>query len=131
MDYDVFVFHASEDNESFVAPVAKLLVDLGVRVWYDAFTLNVGDRLSKSIDTGLPSSPSGIVVLSKACLAKPCLAKPWPDDELGGLISKAIGRDHVILPSWHEVTREDVLAFSPTLADKIARKPPRRQSGES
>jgi len=26
----------------------------------------------------------------------------------------------VILPIWHEVNREDVLAYSPTLADKVA-----------
>ena len=46
MDYDVFVCHASEDKESFVAPMANLLADLGVKVWYDAFTLKVGDSLS-------------------------------------------------------------------------------------
>jgi hypothetical protein len=115
MDYDVFVSHASEDKESFVAPVAKLLADLGVRVWYADFTLKVGDSLSKSIDKGLSSSHYGIVVLSKAFFAK-----PWPDYELRGLISREIGRDKVILPIWHEVTRDEVLAFSPTLADKIA-----------
>lgn len=115
MDYDVFVSHASEDKESFVAPMAKLLADLGAKVWYDAFTLKVGDSLSKSIDRGLSSSHYGIVVLSKAFFAK-----PWPDYELRGLISREIGRDKVILPIWHEVTRDEVLAFSPTLADKIA-----------
>jgi hypothetical protein len=26
----------------------------------------------------------------------------------------------VILPIWHMVNREDVLAYSPTLADKVA-----------
>jgi hypothetical protein len=26
----------------------------------------------------------------------------------------------VILPIWHDVDREDVLAYSPTLADKVA-----------
>ena len=115
MDYDVFVSHASEDKESFVAPVSILLANLGVKVWYDAFTLKVGDSLSKSIDRGLSSSHYGIVVLSKAFFAK-----PWPDYELRGLISREIGRDKVLLPIWHEVTRDEVLAFSPTLADKIA-----------
>jgi len=33
MDYDLFISHASEDKESFVAPLAKLLSDLGVKVW--------------------------------------------------------------------------------------------------
>ena len=115
MDYDVFVSHASEDKEPFVAPMAKLLADLGVKVWYDAFTLKVGDSLSKSIDRGLSSSHYGIVVFSQAFFAK-----PWPDYELRGLIGREIGRDKVILPIWHNVTRDNVLAFSPTLADKIA-----------
>lgn len=49
MDYDVFMSHASEDKESFVAPLAELLANMGVKVWYDAFTLKVGDSLLKSI----------------------------------------------------------------------------------
>jgi hypothetical protein len=115
MKHDVFVSHASEDKEAFVAPLADRLASLGLNVWYDAFTLKIGDSLSRSIDKGLAESRFGIVVLSKAFISK-----PWTEYELQGLVSKEIGRDKVILPLWHGLTRDDLLSFSPTLADKFA-----------
>ena len=57
----------------------------------------------------------GVVVLSKAYISK-----PWPEYELKGLTSKAIGKDKVILPIWHEISRDEVLNFSPPLADTFA-----------
>jgi hypothetical protein len=115
MDYDLFISHAFEDKESFVAPLATLLSDLGVKVWYDEFTLTVGDSLSRLIDKGLATSKFGLVVLSHSFISK-----PWPEYELRGLVSKEMGRDKVILPLWHHISRDEVLTFSPSLADKVA-----------
>lgn len=113
--FDVFISHASEDKVGFVAPVAKHLLDWGVRVWYDEFELRAGDSLSRTIDRGLSESRYGLVVLSKAFFEK-----SWPEYELRGLISKETGHDKVIIPIWLGVTREDVMRFSPPLADKVA-----------
>jgi hypothetical protein len=54
--YDVFISHASEDKDSLVRPLAIALRHLGASVWYDEFSLHVGDSLSGSIDKGLSSS---------------------------------------------------------------------------
>lgn len=113
--YDCFISHASEDKSEFVEPLARELIRLGVSTWYDRFSLTVGDSLSRSIDKGLSKSRYGILVISKAFISK-----PWPEYELRGLNAKEIGAEKVILPIWHGVTREDVLSFSPTLADKFA-----------
>jgi hypothetical protein len=113
--FDLFISHASEDKESFVAPLAHILREFGVNVWYDEFSLRVGDSLARSIDKGLVDSKFGVVVLSKAFCSK-----PWPQYELDGLTNKEIGRDKVILPIWHDITRDEVLQFSPTLAGKLA-----------
>ncbi|NVJ91008.1 MAG: toll/interleukin-1 receptor domain-containing protein [Methylocystaceae bacterium] len=115
MDFDLFISHASEDKNDFVRPVADTLKKLGVRVWYDEFSLSIGDSLSKSIDRGLIQSNFGLVVLSKSFLGK-----NWPDYELRSLLSKEIGSGKVILPIWHDIKREDILNFSPFLADKFA-----------
>jgi TIR domain len=85
------------------------------RVWYDEFELRVGDSLRQSIDKGLVNSRFGIVVLSPAFFAK-----NWPQYELSGLVAREMDGHKVILPIWHDVDREDVLAYSPTLADKVA-----------
>ena len=68
MQHDVFVSHASEDKEAFVAPLAKILSQLGLKVWYDEFSLKLGDSLSRSIDKGLSESTFGIVVLKTSCV---------------------------------------------------------------
>jgi hypothetical protein len=114
-DYDVFISHASEDNEAIVFPLANLLRSVGVKVWYDEFELAVGDSLSKSINSGLARSKFGIVVISPAFLQK-----NWPEYELRGLTDKELNGEKVILPIWHNVAHADVQKYSPTLADKYA-----------
>lgn len=113
--WDVFISHATEDKESFVRPLAEALRALGVSVWYDEFTLRIGDSLSRSIDKGIAGSRYGLVVISPHFIAK-----GWTEYELRGLVSREIGEDKVILPIWHGVIRAQVLDFSPSLADKIA-----------
>jgi hypothetical protein len=81
--WDAFISHAWEDKESFVRPLAHALTALGAAVWYDEFSLKLGDSLSASIDRGLASSRYGIVVLSKAFIAK-----RWPQRELQGLVAR-------------------------------------------
>jgi TIR domain len=112
---DAFISHASEDKESFVRPLAHALTALGASVWYDEFSLKLGDSLTASIDKGLATSRYGIVVLSKAFIAK-----PWPQRELQGLVAREMGGRSTILPVWHNLTIQEVLDFSPPLADKLA-----------
>ena len=113
--YDAFISHASEDKDKVVKPLADALTHMGYRIWYDEFELRVGDSLRQSIDRGLASSRFGIVVLSPAFFAK-----NWPQYEPNGLTAKEMDGHKVILPIWHMVDRDDVLAYSSTLADKVA-----------
>jgi hypothetical protein len=113
--WDVFISHAFEDKASFVRPLAETLQRLGVSVWYDDDTLRLGNSLRKSIDKGLVSSSFGLVVISQNFIKK-----KWTEYELNGLISREIDEDRVILPIWHGVTRQQVVQFSPSLADKKA-----------
>jgi hypothetical protein len=113
--YDAFISHASEDRQAVVKPLARELARLGLRVWYDEFELKVGDSLRQSIDRGLATSQFGIVVLSHAFFAK-----NWPQYELNGLVAREVRHQSAILPIWHNVTREDVLEYSPNLADRVA-----------
>ncbi|MGD0949935.1 MAG: toll/interleukin-1 receptor domain-containing protein [Candidatus Binatia bacterium] len=115
-EWDVFISHASEDRDSFVQPFAEALRNLGVSVWYAEFSLHIGDSLSTSIDKGLAASRFGIVVISPHFIQK-----QWTKYELRGLVNREIEEeDRVILPIWHGVTKEQVLNFSPPLADKFA-----------
>lgn len=114
-EWDVFICHASEDKESFVRPLANALRLKSLRVWYDEFTLRVGDSLRRSIDRGLSKSRFGVVVISPEFFRK-----EWPQIELDGLTAREVGGTKVILPVWHMITFEEVSRMSPTLADRVA-----------
>jgi hypothetical protein len=110
---DVFISHASEDKADVARPLADLLVDRALDVWYDEFTLTVGDSLRRSIDRGLASSRFGVIVLSPDFFRK-----EWTHAELDGLVAmqRASG-GNVLLPIWHRITKDEVLSHSPMLAD--------------
>jgi hypothetical protein len=112
---DVFICHATEDKDSFVRSLAHQLRQAGIYVWYDEFTLSIGDSLRRKIDKGLATSRYGIVVLSPAFFAK-----QWPQYELDGLLEREFDLGKVVLPIWHNVSRSQVLEYSPSLADKLA-----------
>lgn len=113
--WDAFISHASEDKDEFVRPLAQALAKSGLAVWYDEFTLTVGDSLRRKIDEGIASSRFGIVVLSPSFFAK-----RWPQEELDGLYSREVAGVKVILPVWHNVTLDVVRQYSPLLAGKLA-----------
>lgn len=114
--YDVFISHATEDKDSIVRDLANALRGLGLEIWYDEFTLRIGDNLRRKIDAGLSSSRFGVVVLSPHFFAK-----EWSQYELDGLVTREMGGEQqIILPLWHNVSRADVAAVSPSLANKVA-----------
>lgn len=115
-EYDVFISHASEDKNEIVRPLANALISEGLTVWYDEFELKIGDSLRRKIDKGLANSRFGIVVLSKFFINK-----GWTNYELDGIITKTISGEQIVLPIWHNITKKEVIDFSPSLADKVAR----------
>lgn len=114
-EYHAFISHASEDKNEIARPLAEALVASGFKVWFDEMELKVGDSLRRSIDRGLTHSRFGIVVFSPAFFAK-----NWPQYELDGLVAREMTGGKVILPLWHRVTKDEVMRYSPSLADKLA-----------
>lgn len=114
--FDVFISHASEDKADVVRPLAEALKAGGLSVWYDEFELRIGDSLRRKIDRGLAGSRFGIVVLSQAFFGR-----GWPEYELDGLVTRAVSGEQILLPIWHNVTKREVIGYSPSLADRLAR----------
>lgn len=110
MDWNYFISHASEDKPLVAAPLAHYFRSVGFKIWYDDFSLRVGDSILGEINRGLGDSDFGIVILSPAFFSK-----PWPKRELAALIATA--GDGRVLPVWHQVTAADVAHASPILAD--------------
>jgi hypothetical protein len=115
MAVKLFISHAHEDKDAVARPLAEALLRQGLNVWYDEFSLSLGDKLRQSIEAGISKCDFGIVVLSPAFFKK-----DWPKAELDGLFTKEIDNHKVILPVWHHISRDEVLKHSVILADRIA-----------
>lgn len=114
-EWDLFVSHASEDQQVFVRPLANALAAAGYKVWYSEWELTLGDSLRATIDRGLAMSRYGVVVVSEAFIAK-----RWPKQELDGLVALEGSGAKRILPIWHEIDEQDIRRHSPILADRMA-----------
>ncbi len=77
--------------------------------------MKIGDKLRRSIDRGLANSRFGIVVFSPDFFQK-----NWTQYELDGLVQKEMTGKKAILPLWHKVSKDEVMKYSPSLADTIA-----------
>lgn len=115
-EYDVFISHASEDKDEVARPLAEALRNNGLSVWYDEFELKIGDSLRRKIDKGIANSNFGVIVISRDFISK-----GWTNYELDGLITRAVNGEQTMLPVWHNVTKREVINYSPSLADKLAR----------
>lgn len=114
---DVFICHDSRDKEVFVRPLYNALTKRLIKVWYDEFSLKIGDSLVNKIDEGLKSCKYGIVVISKYFLNR----KKMSNREWRSLVTREIDEEkNIILPIWLDVSKNEVAKYSLDLADKYA-----------
>ncbi|HZF09024.1 MAG TPA: SUMF1/EgtB/PvdO family nonheme iron enzyme, partial [Thermoanaerobaculia bacterium] len=112
---DVFISHAHEDKE-VARPLAEALRQRGLKVWYDEYVLRLGDSMREAIERGLATARFGVVILSPKFFAK-----KWPQRELNALLARETAKGtKVLLPVWHNLTADDIMAHSPILADRLA-----------
>jgi hypothetical protein len=111
-----FISHDSRDKEAFVRGLAHELAKQFCTVWYDEFSLKVGDSLRASIEHGLRETKKCIIVLSPNFLSN----EGWGRAEFDSVYTREIlEKKNVILPVWLNVDVKDVYNYSPRLADKV------------
>lgn len=112
-----FISHDSRDKDEIARPIAVGLAGMMCPVWFDEFSLKVGDRLRESIERGLKEARKCILILSPHFLSN----SGWTKAEFNAIFTREIvGEADVILPVWHGVTRDQVFEYSPTLVDRWA-----------
>lgn len=116
-EYDVFVSHAWEDKEGFVDEFVAELEKLDIKVWYDKQRIKWGDSMRARIDDGLKKSKFGIAVISPDYIAE---GKYWTKAELDGLFQLESVNGKMLLPIWHNITKQQVMNYSPIIASKLA-----------
>ncbi len=111
----IFISHASEDKDEIARPLAEALKDIPeYEVWYDEYSLTLGDSLREKIDEGLSKCDYGVVILSDNFFSK-----SWTQLELDGLFALQTTNRKVILPIWHKIDRDRIQSYSPILAGRM------------
>ena len=112
-DTDFIFMYESEIYLKFVTELRKQ----NIKVWYDTERLKWGDSMREKIDKGLSKSRYGVVVLSPNYIAE---HKYWTKAELDGLFQVETINGKTILPIWHNLTKKQVVEYSPIIADRKA-----------
>jgi hypothetical protein len=111
-----FISHDSGDKEHIARPLAIRLQQMPCPVWFDEFSLSVGQSLRESIEKGLKETEKCIVILSPNFFAN----KRWAKVEFNSVFTREIIEERdVFLPIWHNVTAKDVYEYSPSLANRL------------
>ena len=112
-----FISHDSRDKVSIAEPITLQLQKFMCPVWYDQFSLRVGDSLRESIEQGLKECSKCILVLTPNFFSN----KGWSKREYDSIFTReVVEKQRIILPIWHEISVGDVYNFSPVLADRVA-----------
>lgn len=115
--YDVFLCHAFEDQESLTDRLCSGLQRRGIRVWYSAKDMPLGEDLDEFIfDRVIPQCRYGVVVISRDYFVA-----GWAKKELIALRRhEALRKYKMILPVWHEVDEQQVKNELPFLVNRFA-----------
>lgn len=113
-----FVSHDSRDKDVLVRDlVGELFAKHRCRVWYDEYSLSIGDSLREKIEEGLKACAHCILIVSPNFISN----EGWARNEFDSIYTReTIKNERVFLPVWHEVTKHDVYNYSPKLADRVA-----------
>jgi TIR domain len=112
-----FISHDSRDKELIAKKLAYGLNSRLCFVWYDEYSLKIGDSLRESIEKGIKEAKKCILVLTTNYLNNP----GWGKKEFDSIFTRElIKKEKIVLPIWFGVTKDEVYEYSPSLADTFA-----------
>jgi len=108
-----FISHDSRDKQ-IARAIALKLQRWMCPVWYDEFSLKVGDKLRESIEAGLKTCKKCVLVLSQNFFAN----GGWTKREFDSIFTREIlEQRRLVLPVWVGIQKEAVFEYSPSLLD--------------
>jgi hypothetical protein len=111
-----FISYDSRDRNDVARPIASTLQKMMCPVWYDEFSLKIGDSLRQGIESGLRSCRKCVVILSRNFLEN----RSWGRKELDAIFAReTMEQKRFILPIRYGVSEEDVFQYSPILSLRL------------
>jgi hypothetical protein len=111
-----FISHDSRDK-SIVREITDRLQSQFCTVWFDEYSLRVGDSLRESIEKGLKECKRCILFLSPNYINN----SGWTKHEFDTIFTRElIEKNKLILPIWHNISDKQVYDYCPILKDRVA-----------
>ena len=113
MEEKPYAFICHDSNDKNIAKiVASNLSKKLCPVWYDEFSLKVGDNLRNSIEKGLKECSKCVIILSPKFISN----TGWTKKEFDSIFTREILENKtLVLPIWYNVTKNDVYDYCPSL----------------
>jgi hypothetical protein len=112
-----FICHDWRDKRDVAQPIAIGLSKMRCPVWYDEYSVKVGDSLRASVEKGLKESKKCVLILSPSFLSN----TGWTKTEFDSIFTRQILEgSNVVLPVWCGVTKQQIYDYCPSLLDKLA-----------
>lgn len=109
-EFDVFLSHTYPDRE-IAEEFYREMHARGLQVWFDGAEIVLGQSLTRQIDRGIAKSRVAVILVTEEFVK----GRLWMEREMGGFFAS---RKRVI-PVLDGVSREDLAAYSPLLADIV------------
>ena len=114
-----FISHDSIDKDLIARPIAIGLAKLMCPVWFDEYSLNIGDHLRESIEKGIRECTKCVLILSPNFINN----KGWTKVEFNSIFTRElIEETNIVLPVWCGVSKKELYEYCPTLVDKVGVK---------
>ena len=107
-----FISHDSRDKDAVARTIAINLQKMMCPVWYDEFSLKIGDNLRDSIESGLKECKKCILILSPNFISN----SGWTKKEFDSIFTREILEEkQLVLPVWYQVDKQQVYDYCPSL----------------
>lgn len=111
-----FISHDSRDKENIARPIAIKLQQMDCSVWYDEYSLKVGDNLRESIEKGIKECRKCILILTPNFLNN----NGWIKTEFNSIFTRQIiENEKLILPVWAGIDKKQVYDYCPSLLNIV------------
>lgn len=111
-----FISHDSRDKDLIATPIANELQRRILPIWYDEYSLKLGDSLRETIEKGLKECKKCILILSPNFLSN----SGWTKTEFNTIFTREIiETKNLVLPIWAGVSKKEIYEYSPILVDRV------------
>jgi hypothetical protein len=111
-EYDAFICHAKADKTVIVDSLVDLLVNEGLKVWYDRY-IEPGKNFSLEINEAMAKSDYGILIFSPNFINS-----EWAKEELGSMLNLEVKSKIKVIPVLHNITHDFLESNFPLLGGK-------------